>query len=111
MSGLTWIARVRGVESMSETTITVIYDNPTDPETFEAAFGAEELETARRIPGYVRFEARTRPLPQLRARRLLQQAVCSGRVGPATNPTGNRQIRKRHSGSNAHALWCERAFK
>ena len=26
---------------MSETKITVIYDNPTDPEAFEAAFGSE----------------------------------------------------------------------
>ena len=29
---------------MSETKITVIYDNPTDPEAFEAAFGSEQLE-------------------------------------------------------------------
>ena len=42
---------------MSETKITVIYDNPTDPEAFEAAFGSEQLEAARRIPGHVRFEA------------------------------------------------------
>jgi len=42
---------------MSETKLTVIYDNPTDPEAFEAAYAAEQLELARRIPGYVRFEA------------------------------------------------------
>jgi uncharacterized protein (TIGR02118 family) len=42
---------------MSETKITVIYDNPTDPEAFEAAFVAEQLEAARRIPGYIRFES------------------------------------------------------
>ena len=42
---------------MSETKITVIYDNPTDPEAFEAAFGSEQLEAARRIPGHIRFEA------------------------------------------------------
>lgn len=42
---------------MPETKITVIYDNPTDPEAFEAAYASEQLEAARRIPGYVRFEA------------------------------------------------------
>ena len=42
---------------MSETKITVIYDNPTDPEAFEAAFSSEQLEAARRIPGHIRFEA------------------------------------------------------
>ncbi|NTY59427.1 EthD family reductase [Mycolicibacterium sphagni] len=42
---------------MAETKITVIYDNPTDPEAFEAAFVAEQLEAARRIPGYIRFES------------------------------------------------------
>jgi uncharacterized protein (TIGR02118 family) len=42
---------------MSGTKITVIYDNPTDPEAFEAAFGSEQLEAARRIPGHIRFEA------------------------------------------------------
>jgi uncharacterized protein (TIGR02118 family) len=42
---------------MSETKITVVYDNPTDPEAFEAAYQNEQLEAARRIPGYVRFEA------------------------------------------------------
>ncbi len=42
---------------MSETKVTVIYDNPTDPEAFETAYGAEQLEAARRIPGYLRFES------------------------------------------------------
>lgn len=42
---------------MSETKITVIYDNPTDPEAFESSYESEQLEAARRIPGYVRFEA------------------------------------------------------
>jgi uncharacterized protein (TIGR02118 family) len=42
---------------MSETKITVIYDNPTDPDAFEAAYGPEQLEAARRIPGHIRFEA------------------------------------------------------
>ncbi|GAY18107.1 EthD family reductase [Mycobacterium sp. shizuoka-1] len=42
---------------MSETKITVIYDNPTDPEAFEAAYVSEQLDAARRIPGYIRFEA------------------------------------------------------
>lgn len=42
---------------MSETKITVIYDNPTDSDAFEAAYESEQLEAARRIPGYVRFEA------------------------------------------------------
>jgi uncharacterized protein (TIGR02118 family) len=42
---------------LSETKITVIYDNPTDPHAFEAAYESEQLTAARRIPGYVRFEA------------------------------------------------------
>ena len=42
---------------MSETKITVIYDNPVDPEAFEAAFESQQLEAARRIPGHIRFEA------------------------------------------------------
>ena len=42
---------------MAETKITVIYDNPTDPDAFEKAYEAEQLEAARKIPGYVRFEA------------------------------------------------------
>jgi uncharacterized protein (TIGR02118 family) len=41
---------------MSETKITVIYDNPTDPDAFESAYEAEQLEAARKIPGYLRFE-------------------------------------------------------
>lgn len=41
---------------MSETKITVIYDNPTDPGAFEAAYEAEQLDAARKIPGYLRFE-------------------------------------------------------
>ena len=42
---------------MSETKLTVIYDNPTDPTAFETAYEAEQLEAARKIPGYLRFEA------------------------------------------------------
>jgi len=42
---------------LSETKITVIYDNPTDPAAFEAAYESEQLEAARRIPGHIRFEA------------------------------------------------------
>lgn len=42
---------------MSETMITDIYDNPADPEAFEAAYGAVQLEASRRVPGYIRFEA------------------------------------------------------
>ncbi|TPG35299.1 EthD family reductase [Mycolicibacterium hodleri] len=42
---------------MSETKITVVYDNPTDPEAFETAYGEEQLEAARKIPGHTRFEA------------------------------------------------------
>jgi uncharacterized protein (TIGR02118 family) len=42
---------------LPETKITVIYDNPTDPAAFETAYEAEQLEAARRIPGYVRLEA------------------------------------------------------
>ncbi|GAB7067480.1 EthD family reductase [Mycobacterium hodleri] len=42
---------------MSETKITVIYDNPTDPEAFESAYQADQLEAARKVPGYVRLEA------------------------------------------------------
>ncbi len=41
---------------MSETKITVIYDNPTDPSAFETAYEAEQSELARRIPGHTRFE-------------------------------------------------------
>jgi uncharacterized protein (TIGR02118 family) len=42
---------------MPETKVTVIYDNPTDPAAFEKAYAQEQLEAARRIPGYIRFEA------------------------------------------------------
>jgi len=42
---------------LSETKITVIYDNPTNPDDFEAAYASEQLEAARKIPGYVRLEA------------------------------------------------------
>ncbi|MCV7229813.1 EthD family reductase [Mycolicibacterium komossense] len=42
---------------MAETKITVIYDNPTDPEAFESAYPAEQLDAARSIPGHLRFEA------------------------------------------------------
>ena len=42
---------------MSETKITVIYDKPADPDGFEAAYESEQLEAARRIPGYLRLEA------------------------------------------------------
>ncbi len=41
---------------MPETKMTVIYDNPTDPEAFETAYEAEHLEAARNIPGLIRFE-------------------------------------------------------
>ena len=41
---------------VSETKITVIYDNPMDPAAFEAAYEAEQLEAARKIPGHVRIE-------------------------------------------------------
>jgi uncharacterized protein (TIGR02118 family) len=41
---------------MSETKITVIYDNPEDPAAFESVYPTEQLEAARRIPGYIRFE-------------------------------------------------------
>ena len=41
---------------MSETKITVIYDNPVDPDAFEAAYESEQLEAARRIPGLIRLE-------------------------------------------------------
>ncbi|BBZ31048.1 ethyl tert-butyl ether degradation protein EthD [Mycolicibacterium madagascariense] len=41
---------------MAETKITVIYDNPTDPEAFESAYETQQLGLARKIPGYIRFE-------------------------------------------------------
>lgn len=42
---------------MSETKITVIYDNPADADAFEAEYESEQLEAARRIPGHIRVEA------------------------------------------------------
>ena len=39
-----------------ETKITIIYDNPQDPEAFEAAFG-EQLALARKVPGVQRLES------------------------------------------------------
>ncbi|TQR85795.1 EthD family reductase [Mycobacterium hodleri] len=42
---------------MSETKITVIYDNPTDPDAFESAYEERQLNAARAIPGHTRFEA------------------------------------------------------
>jgi uncharacterized protein (TIGR02118 family) len=44
-------------KSIVRNQITVIYDNPTDPDAFEAAYESEQLEAARRIPGYLRLEA------------------------------------------------------
>ena len=38
-----------------DTKITVIYDNPTDPEVFEAGY-AEQLALLRKIPGVQRIE-------------------------------------------------------
>jgi len=42
---------------VSETKITVIYDNPADPEAFEAAYQAEQLDVARNFAGHTRLEA------------------------------------------------------
>jgi uncharacterized protein (TIGR02118 family) len=42
---------------MSETKITVVYDNPTDSNAFENAYTTEQLDAARSIPGHIRFEA------------------------------------------------------
>jgi uncharacterized protein (TIGR02118 family) len=42
---------------MSETKLTIIYENPTDPDAFERAYVADQLEAVRRIPGYLRLEA------------------------------------------------------
>jgi len=41
---------------LSETKITVIYDNPTDPDAFESAYEAEQLDAVRKMPGYLRIE-------------------------------------------------------
>jgi uncharacterized protein (TIGR02118 family) len=37
------------------TKITVVYDNPTDPAAFEAAY-PEQVELAKKLPGITRFE-------------------------------------------------------
>jgi len=42
---------------MSETKLTIIYENPTDPGAFEGAYVADQLEAVRKIPGYLRLEA------------------------------------------------------
>jgi uncharacterized protein (TIGR02118 family) len=42
---------------VSQAKVTVIYDNPVDPDAFETAYRSDQLEAARRIPGYLRFEA------------------------------------------------------
>jgi len=39
-----------------ETKITVIYDNPLDPETFEAGY-ADQLAHAKKLPGIVKIES------------------------------------------------------
>jgi uncharacterized protein (TIGR02118 family) len=39
------------------TKITVIYDNPADPEAFEAGYAADQVSLARALPGLVRLEA------------------------------------------------------
>jgi uncharacterized protein (TIGR02118 family) len=39
------------------TKITFIYDNPTDPAAFEAAYAAGFVDLARRLPGVRRIEA------------------------------------------------------
>jgi uncharacterized protein (TIGR02118 family) len=43
--------------TVSETKITVIYDNPVNPAEFESAYETEQLEAARKLPGQIRFEA------------------------------------------------------
>lgn len=42
---------------MSETKITVIYDNPVSPEEFESSYVDQQLEAAKSIPGHIRVEA------------------------------------------------------
>lgn len=42
---------------MSETKITVIYDNPSSPEAFESDYAEQQLEAAKSIPGHIRVEA------------------------------------------------------
>jgi uncharacterized protein (TIGR02118 family) len=39
------------------TKITVIYDNPTDPEAFEAGYAEGQAELAKKLPGMVKFES------------------------------------------------------
>ncbi|RFA10149.1 ethyl tert-butyl ether degradation protein EthD [Subtercola boreus] len=39
------------------TKITVIYDNPTDPEAFEAAYADGHVALAKKLPGITRFES------------------------------------------------------
>jgi uncharacterized protein (TIGR02118 family) len=41
---------------MSETKITVIYDNPTEPDAFETAYENDQLAVARKVQGYLRLE-------------------------------------------------------
>jgi len=38
------------------TKITVIYDNPSDPEAFERGYGDEQVALAKALPGLVRIE-------------------------------------------------------
>jgi uncharacterized protein (TIGR02118 family) len=38
------------------TKITVIYDNPADPDAFEAGYAQGQVELARRLPGVQRVE-------------------------------------------------------
>jgi uncharacterized protein (TIGR02118 family) len=38
------------------TKITVIYDNPTDADAFEAGYAAEQVALAKAMPGLERFE-------------------------------------------------------
>ena len=39
------------------TKITIIFDNPTDPEAFEEAYATGHLALARALPGLLRLEA------------------------------------------------------
>jgi uncharacterized protein (TIGR02118 family) len=38
------------------TKITVVYDNPTDPEAFEAGYAAEQVALAKKLPGLTHIE-------------------------------------------------------
>jgi uncharacterized protein (TIGR02118 family) len=38
------------------TKITIIYDNPIDPEVFEAGYGAGQVELAKKLPGVQSIE-------------------------------------------------------